>query len=380
MTLAGPPHTLAPAIAREPAKAAASERPFVRPNRDSISRMRDRERMGGGENVDGAQQDQVAQVVAALPLTFVSVIGQASPDVVGTLLHTHPQLAAPILAAVQHIRGNAFAQLAIATASTHSLPRPAPPAVEQSEPIKPAQNPHPLSSPTNRAAPTVDPDRAKHIERGKTAAWEQLARGTPDERSTPENIRLPPNIVQALEKAWQDTLKSKVAYEQGGNLVRNYGGSYELRRQSNDNPHMFEQDDNDIGRLQTLVAQVHTHPYREEKAQVPEQFASFSDGDFNSLMRSDAHLSILRSGPYTFILAKTKQFNAMVDRLNNDEAKLSAFAARMTAAYDKAAAATQGSFSVKVEAGVMAVCEQFHLVYYEGQGGDLTRKTKRPGP
>jgi len=31
MTLAGPPHTLPPAIAREPAKAAASERPFVRP-------------------------------------------------------------------------------------------------------------------------------------------------------------------------------------------------------------------------------------------------------------------------------------------------------------------------------------------------------------
>jgi len=33
MTLAGPPHTLAPAIVREPAKAAASERPFVRPGR-----------------------------------------------------------------------------------------------------------------------------------------------------------------------------------------------------------------------------------------------------------------------------------------------------------------------------------------------------------
>jgi len=33
MTLVGPPHTLAPAIAREPAKAVASERPFVRPGR-----------------------------------------------------------------------------------------------------------------------------------------------------------------------------------------------------------------------------------------------------------------------------------------------------------------------------------------------------------
>jgi hypothetical protein len=186
--------------------------------------------------------------------------------------------------------------------------------------------------------------------------------------------------VHALEQAWQDSLKTSTAQEQGGNLVRNYGGSYEIRRMPNDNPNLFDQDDNDVGRLQTLVGQVHTHPYREEKSRVPEQFASFSDGDFDSLMRSDAHLSVLRSGPYTFILAKTKQFNAMIDPMNNDPAMLNAFASRMTAAYNKAADATQGTFSEKVEMGVLAVCQQFHLVYYEGQGGDLTRKTRRPGP
>ena len=52
----------------------------------------------------------------------------------------------------------------------------------------------------------------------------------------------------------------------------------------------------------------------------------------------------------------------------------------MTATYDKAVDSVKGRFSEKIEAGVMAVCEQFHLVYYEGQGGDLTRKTKRPPP
>ena len=50
----------------------------------------------------------------------------------------------------------------------------------------------------------------------------------------------------------------------------------------------------------------------------------------------------------------------------------------MSGAYDKASAATDRSFSEKVEAGIMAVCEQFHLVYYEGQGGELTRNAKRP--
>jgi hypothetical protein len=62
----------------------------------------------------------------------------------------------------------------------------------------------------------VDPEHAKHIERGKVAAWNQLAAGTPDERSVPTNVRLPPNIVQALEKAWQDTLATPTAHEQGG--------------------------------------------------------------------------------------------------------------------------------------------------------------------
>lgn len=316
-----------------------------------------------------------AEMVATLPPPFVSMIGQASPDVVATLLHTHPQLVAPILAVVQQLRGNAFAQLAVATASTHPLHRPAP----DEQPSASKHHPAPQATPANTPEPAVDREKAKILDRQKTAAWDQLATAAPDERATPTGVRLPPNIVQALEQAWQDTLKSKVAYEQGGNLVHNYSGGYELRRRENNDPRQFDQEDKDVGRFQTLVAQVHTHPYREEKDQVPEQFASFSDGDFDALMRSDAHLAVLRSGPYTFMLAKTKQFNAMVDQLANNEEKLKAFAARMATTYNRAADATEGAFSEKVEAGVMAVCEQFHLVYYEGQGGDLTRKTKRPG-
>jgi hypothetical protein len=87
----------------------------------------------------------------------------------------------------------------------------------------------------------------------------------------------------------------------------------------------------------------------------------------------------LRSGVYTFVLAKTKQFNALVEPMNNEEDKLFAFAMRMKATYDAAAQATPGTLTEQVEAGVLAVCAAFHLVYYEGQGGELQRKTKRPG-
>lgn len=47
----------------------------------------------------------------------------------------------------------------------------------------------------------------------------------------------------------------------------------------------------------------------------------------------------------------------------------------MTEVYDKAFDATKGSFSERTEAGVLAVCRQFHLVYYSGQGPDLQRRT-----
>jgi len=320
----------------------------------------------------GVQGDGVDRSISPLPPEFVAMIGGASPEVVGRMLHAHRQLTAPLMSVVQHIRGNAFAQQALALASTHPLQKP-----------EATDHPAPVAAPSHDGsataqAPAGDPEMAKILERRKTAGWDQLATATPDERATPEHIRLPPNIVQALETAWQDSLKTKKETEQGGNLVHRYRGGYEVRRKPNDNPGEFDQDDKDVGLGQTLVGQVHTHPYREERDKVPEQFASFSDGDFDSLMRSDAHLSLLRSGPYTFMVAKTKQFEAMVDRLDNQEAKLFELAHQMTTVYDKAVDATKSSFSEKIEAGVMAVCEQFHLVYYEGQGGELSRKTKRP--
>ena len=102
------------------------------------------------------------------------------------------------------------------------------------------------------------------------------------------------------------------------------------------------------------MAQVHTHPYNDHKQRVPEGFATFSEQDFDSLMRSDAHMSMLRSGPYTFMLVKTQQFNKMVEATGNDEEKLAVVAKRMTTTYDRAFNKTKGGFSEKCEAGVLA--------------------------
>lgn len=45
----------------------------------------------------------------------------------------------------------------------------------------------------------------------------------------------------------------------------------------------------------------------------------------------------------------------------------------MTSSYDQAFAASPGAFPDKLEAAVIAVCKKFHLVYYEGRGGELRR-------
>lgn len=138
----------------------------------------------------------------------------------------------------------------------------------------------------------------------------------------------------------------------------------------------YNPNDHDVGWTQSLVGMVHTHPYDDPK--VPEGFASFSEPDFVSFMSSDAHLSVLRSGPFTFMLSKTQQFQKLVEATNNDPDQLFEISQRMVEKFHQAFGRTKGSFSEQVEAGVMAVCEAFHLVYYEGQGNELTRKTKRP--
>ncbi len=75
------------------------------------------------------------------------------------------------------------------------------------------------------------------------------------------------------------------------------------------------------------------------------------------------------------MLSKTKQFEELVSKTNNDETKLRALGAGMSTTYDEVFEHTKGTFSERVEAGILAVCRKFHLVYYEGKGGDLARKS-----
>lgn len=337
-------------------------------------------RQGKGE-ASAAQSEQRRESPgkayrSALPPEFIAVIGRATPEIVGALIQNHPQLSTPLMTAINQLRGHGFAQQAVAAAARATLHKPTPIAAEPATIPTMHQAQQPATTPTPppaRAEPKVSAELRKMR---AVAGWNQLATAVPDESMTPEHVRLPDHLVQAIQIAWHETIASAPEHEHGGNIVKNGGSGYDLRRYDGDaDGETFQPNDNDVGWRQHIVGMVHTHPYGEYKTQVPEGYASFSEQDFDAFMRSDAHLSVLRSGPFTFMLSKTKQFEELVAASDNDESKLRALGAEMYAAYDDVFDRTKGNFSGRVEAGILAVCRKFHLVYYQGQDGDLTRKS-----
>lgn len=170
---------------------------------------------------------------------------------------------------------------------------------------------------------------------------------------------------------WHETATRN--QEQGGNLVRTYGGKYELKRTHDeaDDDDTYHTDTSNVGRFDRHVGIVHTHPLDD---QAPD-YVGFSDVDLAGLVEEDQPLNILRSGNQTYMIARTKEFDALIDK-NNDPEKLAelrmAIHRTYSAAHD-AERAAGGSRPSAVEAGVIAVCRTFHLVYYWGQGQDLHR-------
>jgi hypothetical protein len=116
---------------------------------------------------------------------------------------------------------------------------------------------------------------------------------------------------------------------------------------------------------------IHTHPTDEEDP----DYVSFSDVDLVSIVDEDQPLNILRSGRQTYMIARTKEFDALINK-NNDPEKLSELKLAMRDTYNAAFYAekhTGAGQPSAVEAGVLAVCSKFHLAYYWGQGQDLDR-------
>src|SRR5256885_8320527 len=102
----------------------------------------------------------------------------------------------------------------------------------------------------------------------------------------------------------------------------------------------------------------------------------FSGGDFANLANHDGKMTVMRSGSNnTYMMAKTKEFQAMIDAVENGgpddeiEDRRRAFAMQIEGTYDTSQAewlkAHPGDFEGSLEAGAIATSTKYHIPYYE---------------
>jgi hypothetical protein len=201
--------------------------------------------------------------------------------------------------------------------------------------------------------------------------FEKLAGKKMNKANAPRVIQLPPAVAQGAQSSWDRSFPDGKAKEQGGNIVRNADRSYGWRAGGRSKNDTFVSDPDDIGRGQRLVGAGHTHPYESGATDV-----SFSGEDISSLVTGDERLEVLQSGRTVFVVARTAEFDALVEAAFDEdpihgEQKLQA---RIETSYDRVRKQTaKRSLQEQAELATTQVCREFKLVYYRGEGSKLAR-------
>lgn len=211
--------------------------------------------------------------------------------------------------------------------------------------------------------------------------WTAMAQGTIAEAAAPRTVRIPDAVGKGLDEAWTKTVNTAAkgpAKEYGGNIVRTYGGEYKARGSGGESTHMFEQDEHDVPRWGELTGVYHTHLYDD----IPGQpHSTFSEGDVSSFASHDQNISLLRSGDMTYMMARTKEFEAMQAEIEKetDGEKLMAKRAQFQQQIEKfyngvyKKAGGDENRAKAMDAAMAATAKQYHLAYYAGKGNNLSR-------
>ena len=97
---------------------------------------------------------------------------------------------------------------------------------------------------------------------------------------------------------------------------------------------------------------------------------TFSDDDLAGLVDESQNLDLLQSGSSRYMVARTKEFEALIKDL--DEEKLTTFRNKIRHTW-RAAFDGTGTIQERSERATTATCRAFKLAYYRGTGGALTR-------
>jgi LysM repeat protein len=206
------------------------------------------------------------------------------------------------------------------------------------------------------------------------AAFEQVTSDDMAKSDAPDELILPPALVEGMQTAWDGSLPGGHSKEQGGILVRNADGSYEWKAGTESTAGTFTPNFGDKEADEDLLATGHSHPY--DATESGHEDVSFSGGDLANLVVQPVRLKAVQSGAGTFVVTKTEEFDVMVDAL--DTAGRETLQQDMKDLWNTTFRATSGSFQERVEAAVEAVCETYHLIYYSGGGNTVQRVDGSP--
>jgi hypothetical protein len=200
--------------------------------------------------------------------------------------------------------------------------------------------------------------------------FDLISGGGVAEAGAPDKIALPKSLQVGMETAWKGSFPKGASQEQGGIMVKNKDGSYEYKAGKAGSSGTFSPNWGDKGKDQALVGSMHTHPYSEAEGGYED--VSFSGDDISTMIYTGEKVAFVQAGDTHFAVSTTAEWDAVLKPLNDKgKQKLSD---QIEATWDKSQSAAGGTPQEGVEAAVKAVCTKYHLTYYRGKGGTLSKQ------
>lgn len=206
----------------------------------------------------------------------------------------------------------------------------------------------------------------------QTKTFDDVATGNLESEYAPDKITLPKELQDGMSQAWKDSLPGGGKFrEQGGLLGKDEGGQYEWHKNEQvpldkgGNGGMFTPDFDSLGKDETLVGVQHTHP----------DGLSFSGSDLSALVHyPEDRLQMIQSGKQQFVSARTAEFDKRLEGL--DEVGKAKLSGEMEDLWTRIYNNKKDTLPVQDRARLasMAVSQKYNILYYEGQGGELSRR------
>jgi hypothetical protein len=185
----------------------------------------------------------------------------------------------------------------------------------------------------------------------------------------PKAVTLAVEAQRGLQASWDESKAHGHDKERGGNLVREVHNGhmtrFDWRQGKAIKDDQFNPDPDDHEENQRVVATGHTHGYASGAEDV-----TFSDDDLAGLVDESQNLDLLQSGASRYMVARTKEFEAQIKDL--DEEQLTNVRNKIRHTWRSAFKGT-GTIQERSERATTATCRAFKLAYYRGTGGTLAR-------